>query len=331
MNLSTATSSPFSFFTSKTSTPKPLCTSSGADDELIQLDINTALFPGGPADPFSPSSFHNLLQNAEGLLRRFQAAYQLQRIAMHDIAAESGARREELEEAEVRARHLKIQLDDMAAKVADRDSAIRKLETELSSERHLRRVKGEEARRQNLILASRPSGVSLGEGAQISLSETRQAKRDSDLSLASDSGFESEDDSSAESVFSIILGPTSPGVTVSSASSTTSPDPFHRIALPPVAATATAPSNRPDLGPHRTSTFQKLLKGFSIACPEKRRDSADSNARSSCSNCHGGSAAEAWNVVSVLQGENKGLKDRIEDLEQAVEGCLDVVGALGTP
>ncbi len=250
---------------------------------------------------------------------------------MHDIAAESGAQREELEEAEVRSRHLKIQLDDMAATVAERDSAIRKLETELSSERQLRRDREEEARKQNLILASRPSGPSLGEGAQTSLSTMRQAKRDSDLSLASDSGFESEDDSSAERVFSSNHGPTSPSVTMSSASSTTSPDPFHRIALPPAAATATAPRNRPDLGSHRTSTFQKLLKGFSTACPERRHDSADSNARSTCSNCQGGSAAEAWNVVSVLQGENKGLKDRIEYLEQAVEGCLDVVGALGTP
>jgi cell division septum initiation protein DivIVA len=37
----------------------------------------------------------------------------------------------------------------------------------------------------------------------------------------------------------------------------------------------------------------------------------------------------AWDTVNLLKDENKGLKDRVEELETAVEGALDVVNGIG--
>ncbi len=331
LKLSLPNASRFSFFGSKPPAPEPQ-PDSIANDELISLDITSALFPGGPADPFSPSSFHNLLTNAEGLLHRLQTAYKLRSISLHEMTAENSVQREELDEAETRARHLKLQLDDMAAKVAERDEAVKVLTEELASERQQRRDE-EEARKRSIILVSKPrrepqpSDEAGGRVRPVG----QHKKRQSNGTMASDSGFESDDDcSSAESVFSRTRGAASPSTTISSASGAASPEPFQNPQpFMSVANTPRAPGLRPALGPQRASTFQKILKGFSTSTtsPADGRDDTDVG-RWGCANCQGGHAAEAWSVVGVLRDENQGLKTRVGELEGAVEGCLGIVGNL---
>lgn len=332
LRFSPPNASRFSFFGSKPPAPEPEAPSI-ANDALISLDINTALFPGGPADPFSPSSFHNLLTNAEGLLRRLQAAYKQRTISLHEVTSENSAQREELEEAETRARHLKLQLDDMAAKVAERDEAIKGLTKELVVERQQRHDE-DEARKRSIILVSKPrKQPQLSDEANGRFSPNRKhTKRDSNGSIAHDSGFESEDDCSfAESVFSRTHGTTSPTTTISSVSGATSPEPFQN-AQPFVSITTSpqVPNFRPALGPKRASTFQKVLNGLSTSTTANEKHiPADADAvRWSCANCQGGNAAEAWSVVAVLRDENQGLKKRVGELEGAVEGCLGIVGGV---
>jgi hypothetical protein len=87
-------------------------------DPLLTLDFSTALFPLGPADPLDPSSFHDLLTHATSLLSTFQAAYRSQSTTLRDLRAEHAVQIDEREEAETRARHLKMQLDDMSGRLA---------------------------------------------------------------------------------------------------------------------------------------------------------------------------------------------------------------------
>lgn len=288
-----AMASRFSFFSSKAplvkSTPLPdeLC------DELLEMDVSAALFPNEPANPFSPASFKNLQQQAEGLLSRLQTAYKERTIALRDMTAEKETIAEESEGAGTRARHLKMQLDGMTAKFAEQDEAMMNLVDELAQEKQARR-EDEEARKRTLRVVGDVTSPSSGHRG-LSRSNT-----------VSDSGFESEDDSSADSVFSRRTGARSPIMSMSSASTTSSSDVYrtHDFQVP----ASTAPIAHP-----RLPYSQHTTKGIPVH---------------SCTNCEGVRASEAWGIASMLKEENEGLKHRVGELEGALDGCLDVVGRL---
>ena len=285
----------FSFFSSKASLVKPKPLPNDLNDELLELDVSTALFPNEPANPFSPASFKNLQQQAESLLSRLQTAYKERTIALRDMIAEKETIAEESEGAVTRARHLKMQLDDMTAKFAEQDQAMMNLVDELAQEKQARREE-EEARKKTIRVVrdiTPPSSGSRHPG--LSRSNT-----------VSDSGFESEDDSSVDSVFSRRNGAHSPIPSVSSASTASSPDTFLRTHEFPIAAT-TAQIARRRMG-------EPAGKGAPVH---------------SCTNCEGPRASsEAWSIVSILKDENEELKHRVGELEGALDGCLDVVGRL---
>ncbi|KAJ2972665.1 hypothetical protein NQ176_g7031 [Zarea fungicola] len=124
-------SSTFSFIASKMSVFKALRSPSipGADcgNELIDLDIEAALFPGGAAQEgqaFSPAAYKNLQMNAVGLLHRFQAAYQSQMIEFRTAKAEKEALEDEKSEAQTRAQHAKLQLEEVSRKAAEKEAAL---------------------------------------------------------------------------------------------------------------------------------------------------------------------------------------------------------------
>ncbi|KAK4693449.1 hypothetical protein P7C71_g3955, partial [Lecanoromycetidae sp. Uapishka_2] len=295
----------FSFFSSKASlaksTPHPL----DFQDDLLDTDFSATLFPKGPADASSSAAFKDLQKQAETLLIRIQTAYKERTISLREMTAEKETLAEEVEGAETRARHLKMQLDDMSVKLAEQDEAMMNLVDELAKEKLARRDE-EEARKRTLRLVSQPQTPSAGD------------KRTSCSSTVSDSGFESEDDSSAESVFSHRNGAHSPTMSMSSVSTTSSPDTYHTVDLQystaaPLAARPRKPSN------------QTMLKGQSAL---SRNNIPEEITPSSCPNCQGLRASEAWGVVSVLKDENNGLKKRVGELEGALDGCLDVVGRL---
>jgi hypothetical protein len=84
------------------------------------------------------------------------------------------------------------------------------------------------------------------------------------------------------------------------------------------AAVTGTPKQKAAGGP-QLNTFQKILKGISGELVVESR----------CLNCNGEDAIFAWNTVSVLQHENKELKNRVEELEFAVDGALDLVKGVG--
>ena len=47
-----------------------------------------------------------------------------------------------------------------------------------------------------------------------------------------------------------------------------------------------------------------------------------------CTNCRGKDASVAWDTVGLLRMENKGLKERVGELESAVDGALGVCDGL---
>ena len=296
-----ALTSRFSFFTSKASLTKPAMRSLDLDDELIDLDISKALLSGGSPDPSSPAAFKTLQQQAEGLLTRLQVACKERTTSLREMAAEKEALAEETEGAETRARHLKTQLDDLSAKLAEQDEAMMNLVDELAQEKLARREE-EEARKRSVRLVEQttPSG---GRRRGPSLSNS-----------LSDSGFESEDDSSVESVFSRRTGAQSPALSMSSVSTSNSPEAYHAPNFQTSALRSQAARLR----------FTPAYIG-KVGLGLHQNNIAEEPAQSTCANCKGSQASEAWSVVNVMTEENRYFKQRVGELEGALEGCLALV------
>ena len=260
------------------------------DDELINLKIPQALFPHGPADPLAPSSFHDLLTNAEALLSRYQSAYRQLSTALVDAHSEQSAQEDELDEAETRARHLKMQLETMAARAADQDEQMRSLMEDLAFERKARQEE-EAARKRSLTLIRQCEHTTCQE-------TTRRHNRVSGSELSVDSGFESEAETDAASVFSRnCLSPT--GTDRSSVLDTEVHD-------------ATPKGRKP----------QPLQRGSTY---NKTRQSKVEIRTWGCENCEGGAQSAVWGRLAKEREENRTLRLRVETLEEAVDGALNAV------
>lgn len=292
----------FSFFSNKLTSPIPPL--SDPDDEFANLDIKAALLPGGRGDPFSPSSFKNLLQNAEGLLSRLQAAYKHRLVSFRELTAEKEAQDEELEEAQTRARHLKLQLDDMTRKIVEQDVAMMSLVDELAGIKKLRQ--DEEAKKSiRLVEVS-------DDGPCHHCRHTKGVKKR--VSDISDSGFESESDE--ESIFSHAHNSQSPTTSTISSPGFASSDVFYD-------------SNLSRSGSRRVSPVNTVTP---LDSPSRdRRNPAQQNLMrlDTCPNCAGVRASEAWSVVTTMKKENSALKQRVMNLEGTLDGCLDMVSGLG--
>lgn len=300
-----AMASRFSFLNSKASLARSTPPSFDFHDDLLDMDLMTRLSPKGIVDPSSSTTFKDLQQQAETLLLRLQIAYKERTMSLREMNAEKEALAEEAEGAETRARHLKIQLDDMSAKLSEQDEAMMNLVDELAQEKLARREE-EEARKRTIRLVDRQQASRAGH------------KRTSCSSTISDSGFESEDDSSAESVFSRQNGTHSPTMSMSSISTTSSPDTYRTIDFQ-------LPASTPQAARLRVPASQLIVKSQTTF---HQHDIPRESTPSKCPTCTGTRASEAWNVVSVLKEENSGLKQRVGELEGALDGCLDVVGRL---
>ncbi|KAL2357995.1 hypothetical protein BJ546DRAFT_870976 [Cryomyces antarcticus] len=283
--------SKFPWFGARSSTstpPRTIPEEQQQDDPLLRLDVRAELFPHGAVDASAPSSFTDLLTNAEALIARLRKGYGEKVNALRDVAAEKSVQEDEVEEAETRARHLKMQLDDMAAKAVEQDRTMQALADELASERLSRRE--EDDARQEARLPSRASDASDGACEETLL---QRSKRDSSSSSSdastSDSGFESDADSTSAS--SAISGPssrTTPSSHTHPLSSAPARPPPH---LPPSASSPAAhakdPSKRAAAGPD-----------------------------------------DAWLVVDVLRRRNRLLEARVTELDETVDACLGLVAGL---
>ncbi|OIW33894.1 hypothetical protein CONLIGDRAFT_652311 [Coniochaeta ligniaria NRRL 30616] len=274
------------------------------DDELYNLDIESALFPPhsptDSRDAFSPAAFKNLQANAVGLLGKFQAAYRAKAQAARDLEAERGAQRDEIEEAVTRAAHLKFQLEGMAHRAAEQETAMRQLVGELVAEKHAREEERLVRERAAAGAVVAPAGSMVSEDLGVD-EEWRVGKRKSGGS--GESWGETDEESVDESVFSRCRSPAA----VEEAGSGT------------VRVKSGSGTVRARNGGAQLSAFQKIFKNIA----------GDMEEVNGCRNCQGKNASAAWDTVSLLRDENKHLKQRVGQLEVAVEGALDMVNGLG--
>jgi hypothetical protein len=265
-------------------------------DELLNLNISQSLFPHGPVDPLAPSSFNDLLSTAESLLSRYQTSYRQLSTALVDARAEQSAQDDELDEADTRIRHLRAQLETMATRANDQDEQMRRLMEEVMFERKARQEE-EAARKRSLALVRADAERAHSDSS----SPVKRRNRVSNSDVSVDSGFESECETDAASVFSQTncISPT-------------------RTDMSSVAETddvnTTPKSKKPQLL-QRRSTYDKV-----------RDNSARVDQDSwGCSNCEGGSQASVWGRLAKEREENSVLRRRVGELEEAVDGVLNVV------
>ncbi|KAH9827311.1 hypothetical protein Tdes44962_MAKER02937 [Teratosphaeria destructans] len=181
-----------SWFTRRSTPPSAPTPPAKLQDEIANLDINSALFPAGPADPLSPHAFNELLLNATALLQRMQSAYREKVEYIASVQPEIDAQKEEVEEAETRSRHLKMQLQDMSFKAAEQHKAMQEIAMQLAEER-LKAQEVREAAKNSVRLVRRSTDATEeGEDQEQEKTTPRRGKRRSGDSRASDSGFESD-------------------------------------------------------------------------------------------------------------------------------------------
>jgi hypothetical protein len=273
-----------------------------ADDELYNLNVEAALFPpGSPSDrdAFSPSAFKNLQTNAVGLLSRFQAAYRAKVVVLRDMESERFAQKDELEEAVTRATHLKLQLEGMAHRAAEQEKAMQQLMDELMAEKHAREE--ERLARQRGGIAAAVSVAESLASEDLGVDEAwRERKRKSGGSGGSWAETATDEESVDESLFSRSRSPTVPG---------------HRDDVGTIGRGGGTGTMRVK----GVNALQAIFKGIAGDVDEVDR----------CRNCEGQDASVAWETVSMLRDENKHLKQRVGQLEVAVEGALDMVNGLG--
>jgi hypothetical protein len=156
----------------------------------------------------------------------------------------------------------------------------------------------------------------------------RGGKRASHGTLTSDSGFESGDESVADSVFSQREGVESPTSTL------TAPSPnLSQVALSTASVAPTpTPTIQKNLAavtgsptPTRASAYDRVMKGLA-STRLGSSFAANTGNSNQCGNCHGVPASEAWSVMGVLKDENRGLKTRLGELELVIDDCLGLVG-----
>jgi hypothetical protein len=148
------------------------------EDPLRSHSIDSALFPLGPVDPLDPTAFHDLLSNATSIISTFQGIYNASFSEVHYLHNEIVMQKDEVEQADTRTQHLKLQLDEVAAQLAVQRQKSDMLEHMLKEEQS-RRKKSEENQESNRF-GAQPFKVE-EEGVSPKAAHRR-----------SDSGFESD-------------------------------------------------------------------------------------------------------------------------------------------
>ncbi|KAI0847826.1 hypothetical protein F5Y00DRAFT_111778 [Daldinia vernicosa] len=353
-----ATQSRFGFFASLTtrlSSPAAAQTPQEIDDEIINMDIEAALYPSATdRDTFSPAAYKNLQTNAAGLLRKMQDAYRQRAATIREMRAEHEAHAEEMAETELRIRSFKSQLESMAAKAAEQEKAMQQLVAELQAERGARREAEDRASSRGRAGAKARAGlvesplitedlcadVDVDDDAADDEEEKRKrcwrnsdGTVRSDLSIDTSAGGTSVTDGESVEAESIFSRSRSPTATVTTTMTETevppTPQQHELLAIRSPHNNNNNNNNTPGLSPkpgRQLTTFQKLVKGISGG---GGGGGGTGDVVDGCGNCRGQDASVAWDTVSLLRDENKSLKHRVAQLEVVVEGALDVVNGIG--
>lgn len=280
-----------SWFGRKVTSPTHQQSPAVTNDEIANMNIMTSLFPNGQSEDLTPHAYNDLLVNATNLLQRMQSAYKDKVEYIATLKPEMDVQREEIEEADIRSRHLKLQLEDMGRRATEQESAMQELASQLSAER----FRNQEAREKEARKASRSFKPTPPTSCSSNADETTDdeitprrfaAKRISAGSTdASDSGFESDLDRDSLSYS----------------------DPLH---------------------PHMQKA---VLASPAPITPTKQRGGINQHAPLTSSNLRTsvkrlGSDGSAWQVMERLRVENVALKKQVGEMQRELQGCIDLVG-----
>ncbi|KAK5121928.1 hypothetical protein LTR85_004500 [Meristemomyces frigidus] len=280
------------WFSRKSTLPTPPTPSPRPQDEILAIDINTSLFPDGPADSLSPHAFNELFLNATNLLQRMQAAYKEKVDYISTIQPEIDAQKEEVEEAKTRSRHLKLQLEDLSRQAADQNQTMQEMAMQLAEEK-MKVHEAQESARSTVKLVRRPTDQSTdGDDEET----PRRRKRGSAGSQASDSGFESD----AEYAESVISGGA-------------------EMPLSPPTMTVTPAYDGHDWAVNAT----KIRPAVSW-----QSSKSAGSGTTAYSSKRLGSEGAAWATVESLRGENQSLRRQMEEMQRTLQGCIDFVGTV---
>ena len=312
------------------------------DEELLDLDVDQALFPHGvplDRDSFSPAAFKNLQMNATGALKKFQMAYLYKTQQFEQLEEEFHSQADQKEDADENIHNLKNQLERMAQKAAEQESIMQALMEELNQEKRLRmQLERDSNETLNADLRAAPAPSEASEDLFVERDQqTRyRSRRRSAATTKSDvTEFDTDEESIEEtSVFSRSRSPTisttlsevsvetyAPPPPVPPKGLTPAPVMQHRP-VPKIAHPTSTPNSAvtevPQLNP-----LQRLWKGMSAS-----ETGSEGRTTNGCRNCQGQATSVAWDTVSLLRDENRGLKQQVSELEEAVEGALDAVNGL---
>lgn len=282
------------WFGRKVTSPSHQQSPAAANDDLVNLNIMTTLFPNGQSDELTPQSYNELLLNATNLLQRMQLAYKSKVEYIATLKPEMDVQREEIEEADIRSRHLKLQLEDMGRRASEQETAMKELASQLSEERFRNQeAREKESRKASRSFKQQPPQSPASTADEMTDDETTPRrhflnnKRVSAGSTdASDSGFESDLDRDW-----------------------TSQDP-----LDPTFQRAVLASPGPI-----TPTKQRL--------GNQHAPLNSSNLRNSVKRL--GSDGSAWAVMERLRVENVALKKQVADMQKELQGCIELIGHVG--
>lgn len=280
--MASANSSVFSFFGRKPTQTKT------DPSELINLNVQDVLFPHGGLDDYSPASFKNLQQNAEGIIRSFQAAYAANLAELRKIASDLNIQQDELSTHRDKNECLKMQLLEMADRAHEQEKSLADLRLENEQ------LKANEAALRSIRVIQ--DNTDHHDGAQRR--STYRRTRSSDVSYTDSLDSASDAMSISPSIFSEDDTAHSPATSVGC------PSPVLKQAR------IVSPSMH-----HQPRFEHPQPLNANVMVPE-------------CQNCYGMKSSEAWDVMNVMKAESAALKTRIAELELAQDGALDLLAGL---
>lgn len=281
-----------SWFGRKVASPTHQQSPNLVNDELANMNIMASLFPNGQSDELTPHAFNDLLVNATTLLQRMQSGYREKVNYIATLQPEMDVQREEVEEADIRSRHLKLQLEDMGRRAQEQEKAMQELASQLSEER----FRHQEAREKEARKASRsfkpaplPSPSVADETTDDETTPRRRKRASAGSTDASDSGFESDLDRDSERFSQDPL------------------DPVMQRAVLASPAPVTPTKQRLQHTPHHSSGLRN-----SVSSMNKRL----------------GSDGSAWAVMERLRGENVELRAQVSEMQKELQGCIELLGGM---
>ena len=313
-----------SWFASKPNIEDRRSTVEDPNDELLNLNVQDALFPHGPADPLDPTSFNDLLFNAESLIHRLQTAYRAERKHFENFMAERSVQDDEVEEAKVRARHLKLQLDDMAAKASEQDATARALGEELAREK-LRREEEEDARKRSVMIVQNANN-----SYRLNTRMEKLAQRGTVAVNVNDTNDE-DDDSDAESLVESVFSHGDRAISPVRSVTTTCSE----VESPNQTVQLEYPARSLQIRPspmQKQSTFERVLEEISGKKNDNHHHLTPGAFKglgvlneNAFTNLNDNERRRLYASIDELEEDNSSLRARVAQLESAVDSCLSLV------